>query len=104
MQRDVMFTRTHIHFLSDVFTVVIIRRGWLSFLVTSVEPRYVPRTKRDDYLTTVLQGRIYTPPAPPEMTCGFLIPLVFCEKKKLCGLLVLPVEQETSAPPPKKNP
>ena len=32
------------------------------------------------------------------MTCGFLIQLVFC-KKKLCGLL-----EETSAPPPKKNP
>ena len=28
--------------------------------------------------------------APPlEMTCGFLIHLVFCKKKKLCGLLVL---------------
>ena len=30
--------------------------------------------------------------APPlEMTCGFLIKLVFCKKikKKLCGLLVL---------------
>ena len=26
-------------------------------------------------------------PPPPEMTCGFLIQLVFC-KKKLCGLLV----------------
>ena len=26
---------------------------------------------------------------PPEMTCGFLIQLVFCQKKKLCGLLVL---------------
>ena len=25
----------------------------------------------------------------PEMTCGFLIQLVFCKKKKLCGLLVL---------------
>ena len=25
----------------------------------------------------------------PEMTCGFLIQLLFCEKKKLCGLLVL---------------
>ena len=35
---------------------------------------------------------------PPEMTCDFLIQLVFC-KKKLCGLL-----EETSAPPPKKNP
>ena len=30
------------------------------------------------------------PPPPPEMTCGFLIQLVFCKKKKkLCGLLVL---------------
>ena len=29
--------------------------------------------------------------APPasEMTCGFVIQLVFCQKKKLCGLLVL---------------
>ena len=29
------------------------------------------------------------PPPPPEMTCGFLIQLVFCKKKTLCGLLVL---------------
>ena len=29
------------------------------------------------------------PPPLPEMTCGFLIQLVFCKKKKLCGLLVL---------------
>ena len=29
------------------------------------------------------------PPPPPDMTCGFLIQLVFCQKKKLCGLLVL---------------
>ena len=26
---------------------------------------------------------------PPEMTCGFLIQLVFCKKRKPCGLLVL---------------
>ena len=26
---------------------------------------------------------------PPEMTCSFLIQLVFCKKKKLCGLSVL---------------
>ena len=26
---------------------------------------------------------------PPEMTCGFLIQLVFCQKKTLCGLLLL---------------
>ena len=38
-----------------------------------------------------VQG-VRTPPPPhPEMTCGFLIQLAFCEKKKkeLCGLLVL---------------
>ena len=28
-------------------------------------------------------------PPPPEITCGFLIQLVFCNKKKLRGLLVL---------------
>ena len=41
------------------------------------------------------QGRIQGEAAggvhpPPQMTCGFLIQLVFCKKKKkLCGLLVL---------------
>ena len=29
------------------------------------------------------------PPPLPEMTCVFLIQLVFCPKNKLCGLLVL---------------
>ena len=33
--------------------------------------------------------RGYAPPSPPEMTCGFLIQLIFYQKKKLCGLLVL---------------
>ena len=43
---------------------------------------------------------------PPEMTCGFLIQLVFCEKKKkkTMWFIGVEVEQETSAPPPKKNP
>ena len=41
------------------------------------------------------RGRVQGVRTPPEMTCGFLIQLVFC-KKKLCGLL-----EETSAPPPK---
>ena len=40
---------------------------------------------------------------PPEMTCGFLIQLVFC-KKKTMWFIGVEVEQETSAPPPKKNP
>ena len=42
---------------------------------------------------------------PPEMTCGFLIQLVFCKKKKKTMWFIdVEVEQETSAPPPKKNP
>ena len=41
---------------------------------------------------------------PPEMTCGFLIQLVFCKKKKTIWFIGVEVEQETSALPPKKNP
>ena len=48
-----------------------------------------------------LQG-VRTPP-PPEMTCGFLLQLVLC-KKKTMRFIGVEVEQETSAPPPKKNP
>ena len=40
---------------------------------------------------------------PPEMTFGFLIQLVFC-KKKTMWFIGVEVEQETSAPPPQKNP
>ena len=43
------------------------------------------------------------PPPFPEMTCGFLIQLVFCTKKTM-WFIGVEVEQETSAPPPKKNP
>ena len=43
-----------------------------------------------------------TPP-PLEMTCGFLIQRIFC-KKKTMWFIGVEVEQETSAPPPKKNP
>ena len=38
----------------------------------------------------------------PEMTCGFLIQLVFC-KKKTMWFIDVEVEQETSAPPPKNS-
>ena len=49
------------------------------------------------------RGRVQGgPPPPPEMTCGFLIQLVFC-KKKTMWFIGVEVEQETSAPPPKKN-
>ena len=37
------------------------------------------------------------------MTCDFLIQLVFCEKKTM-WFIGVEVEQETSAPPPNKNP
>ena len=47
-----------------------------------------------------LQGVCIPPPPSPEMTCGFLIQLVFCKKKMWC--IGVEVEQETSAPPPKK--
>ena len=45
-----------------------------------------------------------TPPTPPEMTYGFLMQLVFCKKKKYVVYPGAEVEQQTSAPPPKKNP
>ena len=45
-------------------------------------------------------------PPSPEMTCGFLIQLVFCKKTKTMWFIGVEVEQETSAPtsapPPKK--
>ena len=41
-------------------------------------------------------------PPPPEMTCGFIIQLVFC-KKETMWFIGVEVEQETSAPPPKKK-
>ena len=45
------------------------------------------------------------PPHHPEITCGFLIQLVFCQKKKKTKWFIgVEVEQEKSAPPPKKNP
>ena len=40
---------------------------------------------------------------PPEMTCGFLIQLVFCKKKTMWFIFV-EVEPEKSATPPEKNP
>ena len=43
------------------------------------------------------------PPPPPEMTCGFLIQLVFCKKEKTMWFIGVEEEQETSAPPSLKN-
>ena len=49
-----------------------------------------------------VQGVRTPSPPSPEMTCGFLLQLVFC-KKKTMWFIGAEVEQETSAPPPKKN-
>ena len=50
------------------------------------------------------RGRMQGVHTPPEMTCGFIIQLVFCKKKKTMWFIGVEVEQETGAPPPKKNP
>ena len=51
------------------------------------------------------RGRVQGVCTPsPEMSCGFLIQLVFCKNKKTMWFIGVEVEQETSAPPPKKNP
>ena len=50
------------------------------------------------------RGRVQGVRTPPEMTSSFLIQLVFCEKKITMWFIGVEVEQETSAPPPKKNP
>ena len=49
------------------------------------------------------RGRVQGGAHPPEITCGFLIQLVFCKKKNL-WFIGVEVEQETNAPPQKKNP
>ena len=49
------------------------------------------------------RGRVQAVRTPPEMSCGFLIQLVFCQKKTM-WFIGVEVEPETSAPPPKKNP
>ena len=60
-------------------------------------------------LKLLKQGRIQgegaggAHPPPPEMTCGFLIQLVSCKKKKLCGLLVLKQSKRRVHPLLKKS-
>ena len=48
------------------------------------------------------RGKVQGVRPPAEMTCGFLIQLVF--RQKTMWFIGVEVEQETSAPPPKKNP
>ena len=81
---------------SMLFAFFVLRFGicsWISFGV--IDFRGGSRGR--------VQG-VRTPPPPPEMTCAFLIQLVFCQKKKTMWFIGVEVEQETGAPPPKKNP
>ena len=56
------------------------------------------------FLRSGSRGRVQgVHPPPPEMTHGFLIQLVFCQKKTM-WFIGVEVQQETTAPPPKKNP
>ena len=64
------------------------------------------RRSRRSYGRGGSRGRVQGVRTPPsEMNRGFLIQLVFCKKKKkTLWFIGVEVEQETSAPPPKKNP
>ena len=41
------------------------------------------------------RGRVQGVRTPPEMTCGFVIQLVFCKKRKAIWFIGVEVEQET---------
>ena len=68
-------------------------------ILTEPEPEGFDVTRQDDVLNS---AQFYNKmEIPPEMTCGFLIQLVFYGKKTV-WFIGVEVEQETSAPPPKK--
>ena len=88
-----------------------------TLLQTRLSCRFLPKKRKkaqhnkcilraEDHGRGGSRGRVQgvRTPHPPEMTCGFLIQLVFCKKKKTMWFIGVEVEQETSAPPPDKNP
>ena len=71
----------------------------------SIRESYYDRDSKDLHAVGAELGggcRGCAPPPLPDMTCGFLIQVVFCQKKNM-WFIGVEVEQETSAPPPKKN-
>ena len=80
-------------------TVNVWRHNFLTFRTASAENQ-----QKKSSLRGGSRGRVQGVRTPPEMTCGFLIQLVFSKKKKTMWLIGVEVEQETSAPPPKKRP
>ena len=53
----------------------------------------------EDYSGADIGGGCRGCAPPPEMTCGFLLQLIFCKKKKKLWFIGVEVKQETSAPP-----
>ena len=76
--------------------------NWISFVLIHTRKKINKVSVLD--LGGGCRGCAPPPPTPGEMTCGFLIQLVFCKKKTTMWFIGVEVEQETSAPPPKKNP
>ena len=64
----------------------------------------MPITVEPRYYRADLGGGCRGCAPSPDMTCGFLIQLLFCKKQKTMWFIGVEVEQETSATPPKKNP
>ena len=88
--------------------------GWGGYSAKFSTGSLPPPPKSSSYLLYIFFDRkgisfVYLPSkiagADLEGGCrGFLIQLVLCQKKKAMWFIGVEVEQETSAPPPKKNP
>ena len=74
----------------------------VQFRLLRKRPTFLNATNWFSYTRADLGGGCRGCAPPPEMTFGFLIQLVFCKKKM--WVIGVEVEQETSAPPPEKNP
>ena len=75
------FKEVRIHFVGDIFGLLS-SKNFATMTTNRSRERYKGTCRGGS------RGRVQgvrTP--PPEMTCGFLIKLLFC--KKNCGLLVL---------------
>ena len=79
----IIFKTTYFGYMIRRVSLLWIQKEWILIF------KQCPWANRPDYRGGS-RGRVqgvHTPP-PPEMTCSFLIQLVFC-KKKIGGLLVL---------------
>ena len=75
------------------------RRTWFPFLE---QVRWTVDIKNNLYIRDLYRGR--SRGRVQEMTCGFTTGILQKKKKKPMWFIGVEVEQETSAPSPKKNP